>query len=217
VAAGMTCRECGADTTGLRFCGSCGTPVADTLNLRTRRGTHPGRERSRTQLRRVMVATLTLITIAGLIAFAGIGPTSVPPSSETTRIPVAAEATPIPVTHSLIGTLTLRDGYTGGGCCVGGGWIPCSGSGGYSDITSGAPVTVRDANSTIIAAGRLRGSMEFLTASPESGPGCVFDFRVDNVPDTAFYVVEVTHRGGLTYSREDLIQKGWAVAVFLGR
>lgn len=64
---------------------------------------------------------------------------------------------------------------------------------GYNDIVDGAAVTVYDAAGTVVATGRL-GKED----SAELGR-CMWPITVPNVPATsAFYAVEVTHRGKVT-------------------
>jgi hypothetical protein len=78
-----------------------------------------------------------------------------------------------------------------------------TGSGlGYDDIHEGTSVTVRDESGKTVAIGRLqRGDC--------SGGGCVYPFVVEDVPvGSKFYEVEVSHRGGVTFSRQDLDESG---------
>lgn len=97
----------------------------------------------------------------------------------------------------LAGTLLLngRTSHDGNGGCVG--------SGGYSDIVGGAPVTVYDHTGTVIAAGQLgRGDDRGWTptAGTERSNQCWFTFTV-SVPNADFYQVEVSHRGKQIYQR----------------
>lgn len=76
----------------------------------------------------------------------------------------------------------------------------CHGSGGYEDIDQGTAVTVYDAKGVVIGTGRLdagRGG-HFLE-------DCTFPFEVSDLPSAKFYQVEVSHRGKVTYSRQDVI------------
>lgn len=86
----------------------------------------------------------------------------------------------------------------------------CFTSGGYSDISVGAGVVVRDENDTIIAT----GSLDF-PVSPMAG-NCTFPFRVDNLPRADFYTIEVTHRGPITYSFDELESYDWFLSLSLG-
>lgn len=44
---------------------------------------------------------------------------------------------------------------------------------------------------------------------------CKVPFAIPAVPDTAFYTVEVSHRGQVAFSQADLSAKGWKVALSL--
>ncbi|MGW4197187.1 hypothetical protein [Streptomyces sp. NPDC005004] len=74
----------------------------------------------------------------------------------------------------------------------------CSGTGGYSDIDFGTQVTVKDAAGTVVA----MGSLEF---GQKTDDGCEFPFTVDDItPGSKFYTVEISHRGGLTQTENQL-------------
>ncbi|MER7126762.1 hypothetical protein [Micrococcus luteus] len=79
--------------------------------------------------------------------------------------------------------------------------VTCTTRGGYSDIQEGAQVVVTDASSTTIALGQLaHGSWDRHT-------GCVFFFNIPDVPaDQKFYGVEVSHRGRLQYTAEQVVK-----------
>lgn len=66
----------------------------------------------------------------------------------------------------------------------------CAGTGGYSDIRSGAGVTVYDAAGNVVGSGSLDSGT--VTSS-----GCDFDFTVPNVPNSNMYQYEISHRGRL--------------------
>lgn len=74
----------------------------------------------------------------------------------------------------------------------------CSGTGGYSDIDFGTQVTVSDAAGTLVATGTLG-------LGQKTEQGCEFPFTVDDItPGSKFHTVEVSHRGGLTQTEDDL-------------
>ncbi|MBQ0983739.1 hypothetical protein KBZ10_04210 [Streptomyces sp. F63] len=74
----------------------------------------------------------------------------------------------------------------------------CSGTGGYSDIDLGTQVNVTDADGTLVASGALG-------LGEKTETGCTFPFTVDDItPGSKFYTVEVSHRGGLTQTEDDL-------------
>lgn len=84
----------------------------------------------------------------------------------------------------------------------------CHGTGGYSDIGAGAPVTVADEAGTVIATGSLDGG------AVQTGE-CFFTFTIA-VPDADFYRIEVSHRGEMTYSRQQMEDNGWMIFLTLG-
>lgn len=97
-------------------------------------------------------------------------------------------------TFTLEGSLTLVDAY--------GTSSSCATYGGYSDIAPGADVTVRDAEGTVVASGALQSGRM-------SGAGCRFPFAIADVPGgSAFYQVEVTHRGLVTFTADELAAGG---------
>ncbi|MFI1562320.1 hypothetical protein ACH4ZX_04505 [Streptomyces sp. NPDC020490] len=80
----------------------------------------------------------------------------------------------------------------------------CSGTGGYSDIGFGTQVTVTDADGTLVAMGSLG-------LGEKTEQGCEFPFTVDDItPGSKFYTVEISHRGGLTQTEEELRAGGLA-------
>jgi hypothetical protein len=107
--------------------------------------------------------------------------------------------------HLLTGTLTVRDTNLGFGVLEG---LCILSSKGYSDISSGAGVTVKDGAGAIIGVSQLEDPT---TAAQDY---CVFPFSV-TVTDADFYAIEVSHRGEVTYSRADLESKGWTLGLTL--
>jgi hypothetical protein len=145
-----------------------------------------------------------LILLAACITLAGCG-TSTP----------AAAPSPKPALHTLHGTLLLEkaDGSAWEG-------IPrplaadCIGLGFYSDLQAGAPVTVKNEAGAIVGIGSLSDGAwaKGGGGTTDQVVGCTFSFSVPNLPAANFYTVEVSHRGGLTYSRAELESNGWWVA-----
>jgi hypothetical protein len=86
--------------------------------------------------------------------------------------------------------------------------MQCAGTGGFSDIRTGAPVTIYDATGTIVGVGGLavgtptginstQGVVSYVT-------GCDFPFTVAHVPTgSTFYQYEISHRGKLTFQPAD--------------
>jgi hypothetical protein len=111
--------------------------------------------------------------------------------------------------NTLTGTMTLvdPDGFSNS--------VGCEGSGGYDDISFGTDVRVSNGEGELIGTGSLGlGSEEEGLLEGESV--CVFEFEVADLPNEDFYEIEVSHRGGLTYSADEMDEMGWAVDVSLG-
>jgi hypothetical protein len=87
----------------------------------------------------------------------------------------------------------------------------CWGDEGYKDMTEGTAVVVRDESGTTIAAGRLG-----VGAYTRDGGDCIFEFTIDDVPEAAFYSVEVADRGEITYSADELEAADWSVELSVG-
>ena len=81
--------------------------------------------------------------------------------------------------------------------------------GGYNDIADGADVTVKDGAGDLLGVGALTGGTM-------TGGGTVFTFTVPGVPDVDFYQVEVSHRGAVTYTKDEMEAAGWVVSFSLG-
>lgn len=102
--------------------------------------------------------------------------------------------------HTITGTMTLLSSDLSDSC---------QGSGGYDDIRPGTAVTVRNGEGETIATGRLgEGTLHGVI-------GCTYPFEID-VPDEDFYRVEVSHRGELEFSRDEMEQNDWTVDASLG-
>ena len=94
---------------------------------------------------------------------------------------------------------------------------PCAGEGGYDDIRPGAEVTVRDRTGAIIATSRLDwGVVERIIEGDPDRFYCRLPFSVPDVPEADFYSIEVSRRGELTFSRDELEALDWQVAFELG-
>jgi hypothetical protein len=109
-------------------------------------------------------------------------------------------SSPSPTTFTFSGTVTVEAGSgseaTDGGDCVT--------DGGYSDISSGAQVTVTDEGGKIVALGNLDPGHTAEVVGTFAST-CVFGFTVRSVPEgVAFYSIEIAHRGALRYTRSDL-------------
>jgi hypothetical protein len=114
-------------------------------------------------------------------------------------------------THTLTGSITVTDtpsGYYGTSSVTVYGEF-CSTSGGYADMQTGANVVAKDAASKIIATGSLGVGVAV------GSYGCEFGFTLV-VPDSEYYSIEVSHRGALTYSRDELAAELWDLSLTLG-
>jgi hypothetical protein len=148
---------------------------------------------SKRSIPRMAKALTAIIVIAALVGLGyKLGPGAARPSP-----------TPTPITQTVIGEIVVSD-YTpmAGGVCYS--------ASGYSDIAVGVPVILRDENNTILASSTLdAGHLATL--------GCTFGFTLTNVPNTAkFYAAEVSHRGQVSYSHQEMVDKGWRLQLSLG-
>jgi hypothetical protein len=84
---------------------------------------------------------------------------------------------------------------------------------GYDDLTAGAPVTVKDSRGVVLAASSLPAGKT--QTGFTGGPVCHFALSVQ-VPDSAFYQVEVSHRGTVTFTRQDLQSTHWTAGLTIG-
>ena len=107
---------------------------------------------------------------------------------------------------------------------------PCTGAGGYSDLTSGRQVTVFGPKAEVLATVPLgAGTYRIIPAdTPSLGPGasidhiaivdayargknllCTFAFEAPGIPQAETLSVEVGSRGRLTFTRAHLEASGW--------
>lgn len=104
--------------------------------------------------------------------------------------------------HGVVGSITLAS-YFGG--------EPCVGNSGFDDIHGGTEVRVKDGSGKTIAVGEL-------TAGYHLGTGCIFAFKVNDVPDAAVYEVSIGNadRHGPQFTKLQMSAMNWAVALTLG-
>jgi len=93
------------------------------------------------------------------------------------------------------GSMTLSDSDHNGIRFSG---TSCEGSGGFSDIHTGAQVTVTDQS------GKTVGISELQQGSYAAGNNCAFPFQVKVPSGLKFYGVAVTHRGTVQYSETQM-------------
>lgn len=106
----------------------------------------------------------------------------------------ATSSAATPKTILISGTMTLDNGFGAEG-------LPCSGTGGYSDMREGAQVVITDANSATLAVGSLDAGRR------DSAQNCAFPFSLAAPAGHQFYGIEVSHRGRLQYSTAQISQR----------
>ena len=89
----------------------------------------------------------------------------------------------------------------------------CYGTGGYDDMSAGTQVIVSDQDGTTIGTSQLSGG-EIVDAATNVVPTCEWTFEVP-VEEAKFYDIEVSHRGSLQFSHEDMEEKDWKVSFTL--
>lgn len=85
----------------------------------------------------------------------------------------------------------------------------CSGENGYNDIAAGAEVQVLNQAGTILGTSALQGGSDAFTS-------CNFTFSVPQIPSAAFYQIQVSHRGNVTFSKAELQSNHWTADLTLG-
>lgn len=135
------------------------------------------------------------LLVAGSVGFRVIAP-------RLKDVRAAIKPSPAPAPFSVSGSMALELG----GFIWSSDADVCSGKGGYDDIHGGAQVVITDAANTTIAIGALEPGI------PTRDPGrpgyateCRFPFSIADVPGGhEFYGVEISHRGKLQYTREQM-------------
>lgn len=118
----------------------------------------------------------------------------------------AATASPTFTPPTIDGTLALKSSATGvtpDGACFG--------TGGYSDIVSGAQVTLTNESGTILGTAVLKpGTLKSVNE-------CDLAFSFGPIPATAkFYSAQVANRGKITDSSSELRGVDWHFSLTLG-
>jgi hypothetical protein len=134
------------------------------------------------------------------------------PTPEPTPTPPPPTPTPIPTpeagkidddTYRIVGRFVLRsEGVVNTA-------TGCYGTGGYSDVSDGAQVIIRDGNNNILGVGRLEDT------DLSGAFGCSYIFTME-VPEAPFYQIEFSHRSPLVYTFEEMEDMGWEVWLGLG-
>ncbi len=88
--------------------------------------------------------------------------------------------------------------------------LGCFGLGGYDDIMSGAQITIRNESGDVVAVTELQPD-----PLSEATDECKFQF-VAEVPHATFYSLEMGRRGDMTFSFDELEERGWFVELGIG-
>lgn len=149
----------------------------------------------------VVAGGVALAAIVGL-SLALVAATHGKGSTATTTAPARAAVATTPVAPAMVGTLSMPRFTSPHTAYDTANWKvnsigSCEGLGGYSDIAATTSVTVYDGSGKIIG-------VSGLTFGIRHGQTCEWEFGVPNLPDEAFYQVEVAHRGKVAVQKADL-------------
>jgi hypothetical protein len=158
------------------------------------------------QLERILLVAGTFLATSGL--WAGLG--LLRPTGEKTLVSAQSVTSGA---HTITGKLvvipywnsTVAVNFPEGTTCSGN---DNTQSGGFDDIDAGAQITVKDNAGKIIAISSLG---EGKVVKARSDNRCEFPIKIENVPPSDFYSIEVGHRGSLTFSAQAMEKKGWTV------
>jgi len=90
----------------------------------------------------------------------------------------------------------------------------CDATGGYSDLSSGSQVVVKDGSGNVIATGsEASGTI----GGSKPTYYCELPITVSGVPDKAFYAIQLGHRNAMTYSKAQMVSQNWAVSIEVGK
>jgi hypothetical protein len=107
---------------------------------------------------------------------------------------VYAVTRPQPI--AVTGSVTIKSNIDGG--------KTCQGTGGFEDIRAGTSVVIHDSAGKIVATGQLDEGAGSDLATSQIALTCRFPFSVQDVPRQKFYGVEVSHRGIVRFSAEQV-------------
>ena len=108
--------------------------------------------------------------------------------------------------HTINGSLVITSGLAPTGV-TNTQILSCDGSGtsdGFSDLTAGAAVKVKNEKDKTIGVGSLK------SGHYNDSLDCIMKFTV-KVPDANTYQVEVSHRGALVYTKKQMEHQHWKV------
>ncbi len=184
------CPNCGKTiATGNVFCSSCGTPVVDLTE-------GPKSPKSNTLVIGVIALIVFVVIGAGLFLLSS----AIGESKGQGGRKISGNVT-------LIATDFLYLPQR----------APCKGTGGYNDVKEGVDVRLSDGRGSLIASTRLEPG-EVVGLMGGLG-GCWFNFTFEDVPDVDFYVFSFGSglRGEVTYSRSQMEDRFWILAIDIGR
>ena len=93
----------------------------------------------------------------------------------------------------------------------------CAGNGGYDDLRDGAAVVVYNSTGAVVGTTTLYGSSYDLESLSSRKITCTFKWELKNVPnDDGGYSVEVTSRGKVFFSSDELLDNGFFLPTIIG-
>jgi hypothetical protein len=93
----------------------------------------------------------------------------------------------------------------------------CSGAGRFQDLRNGTEVTVFNSKGDILGSTILRASMYVVDTSAQKVT-CFFIWNLDNVPnDDDGYSVQVSSRGKVDFSKEQVVESDYVLATQVGQ
>lgn len=151
-------------------------------------------------MKRIMIAACAVTAVAAL---AGCGGSASGSSSSG-----SSNASKM---QSITVSFELNDSNRKSSCSSGGG-------GGFTDISSGSPVVVRDGKQNVITTVPLGSDCKMLDPNDfrTNNMGGVWTTHVSVPTGKGPYSFEVSHRGALTFTEAQLKQNGWVAKLHLG-
>jgi hypothetical protein len=93
----------------------------------------------------------------------------------------------------------------------------CAGNGGFRDLRDGATVTIYDSTGKIVGTTSLYGSSYDIESVSSKRIICTFQWELKDVPnDDSGYSVEVTSRGKVFFTGDQLLKNGFFLGTTIG-
>lgn len=125
--------------------------------------------------------------------------TDPPSDASSTSAPSATVASS---TLTVVGSIVLIGPYSASRTSDAG--ETCYGTGGFTDLTVGARITVTDASDTTVGVGTVDSAV-VVVRTDTALRTCRFSFAVDDVPrGSASYSVKIARRDGPAYTEDEL-------------